>query len=169
MLPLQAQASLFHGETLDAVADAAAWVVLVIAPIVAIGVFWLVHIIPEKIAEKKHHPQTKAIQALCLLSLVFGGLLWPLALLWATSRPVLHKLAYGTDRESPLEPPREPPGPDQQGPPPLPVREELARLRAELERFNEDRPPSANEVLAMRGRLTTLEAAAGVPAIDVKE
>ncbi|MCW7538545.1 DUF3302 domain-containing protein [Aquabacterium sp. A7-Y] len=80
-------------------ADVAAWLVLVIAPIVGIGLFWLVHIIPEKIAEKKGHPQTQAIQALCLLSLVFGGLLWPLALLWATAKPVLHKLAYGTDRK----------------------------------------------------------------------
>jgi hypothetical protein len=35
---------------------------------------------------------------LCLLSLVFGGLLWPLAWLWAYTRPVLHKLAYGRDR-----------------------------------------------------------------------
>jgi hypothetical protein len=59
--------------------------------------FWLVHILPEKIAEKKKHPQTKAIQCLCLLSLCFGGVLWPLAWLWAYSKPVLHKLAYGTD------------------------------------------------------------------------
>jgi hypothetical protein len=32
------------------------------------------------------------------LSLVFGGLLWPLAWLWAYSKPVFHKLAYGTDK-----------------------------------------------------------------------
>jgi hypothetical protein len=32
-----------------------------------------------------------------LLSLVFGGLLWPIAWLWAYTKPVLHKLAYGTD------------------------------------------------------------------------
>ena len=29
---------------------------------------------------------------------VFGGILWPLAWLWAYTKPVLHKLAYGTDR-----------------------------------------------------------------------
>ena len=73
------------------------WVVLCVVPIVLISVFWLVHILPEKIAEKKKHPQAKAIQCLCLLSLFFGGLLWPLAWLWAYSKPVLHKLAYGTD------------------------------------------------------------------------
>ena len=96
-LPARAHASLFHGETLDSIANGISWVVLIIAPIIGISVFWLVHILPEKIAEKKKHPQTKAIQCLCLLSLCFGGLLWPLAWLWAYSKPVLHKLAYGTD------------------------------------------------------------------------
>jgi len=97
LLPQSAHASLFHGETLDAIANGISWVVLVIAPIIGIAVFWLVHILPEKVAEKKKHPQTKAIQCLCLLSLCFGGLLWPIAWLWAYSKPVLHKLAYGTD------------------------------------------------------------------------
>jgi CBS domain containing-hemolysin-like protein len=92
-----AHASLFQGETLDAVADAVAWGALIIAPITVIVVFWLVHILPEKIAEKRKHPQAKAIQVLCLLSLFFGGMLWPLAWLWAYSKPVLYKMAYGTD------------------------------------------------------------------------
>jgi hypothetical protein len=96
-LPSSAQASIFHGETLDAVANALSWVVLIIVPVVGIGAFWIVHILPEKIAEKKRHPQAKAIQTLCLLSLVFGGLLWPIAWLWAYTKPVLHKMAYGTD------------------------------------------------------------------------
>jgi hypothetical protein len=96
-LPTQAHASLFHGETLDSIANGISWVVLVIAPIIGIVAFWLVHILPEKIAEKKKHPQTRAIQCLCLLSLCFGGLLWPIAWLWAYTKPVLHKMAYGTD------------------------------------------------------------------------
>jgi len=93
-----AHASLFSGDTLDAVADGAAWVVLFIAPIAAIGIFLIIHILPEKIAEKEEHPQLDAIKTLCLLSLVFGGMLWPLAWLWAYTKPVAHKLAYGTDR-----------------------------------------------------------------------
>ena len=96
-LPSQAHASLFHGETLDAVANGISWLVLIVAPIIGVAVFWLVHILPEKIAEKKKHPQTRAIQCLCLLSLCFGGLLWPIAWLWAYTKPVLHKMAYGTD------------------------------------------------------------------------
>ena len=93
-----AHASLFSGETLDAVANGAAWVVLFIAPLAAIGIFLIIHILPEKIAEKKQHPQLDAIKTLCLLSLVFGGMLWPLAWLWAYTKPVVHKLAYGTDK-----------------------------------------------------------------------
>ena len=100
-LPSLAHASIFQGETLDAVANGAAWVVLFLAPAIFIAIFWLVHILPEKIAEDRQHPQAKAIQTLCLLSLVFGGLLWPLAWLWAYTKPVFHKMAYGTDKAGP--------------------------------------------------------------------
>jgi CBS domain containing-hemolysin-like protein len=96
-LPCRAHASLFQGETLDAVANGISWVVLIIGPIIGIVIFWLVHILPEKIAEKRKHPQAKAIQCVCLLSLCFGGMLWPFAWLWAYTKPVLHKMAYGTD------------------------------------------------------------------------
>jgi CBS domain containing-hemolysin-like protein len=94
-----ATASIFKGDTLDAVADVLAIVVLIVVPVVAIIVFWLVHVLPERYAEKRHHPQAKAIQVLCLLSLVFGGLLWPIAWLWAFTKPVAHKAAYGTDKD----------------------------------------------------------------------
>ena len=92
-----AHASLFSGDTLDKVADILAWIVLIAAPIIAVAVFWLVHILPERIAEQRHHPQAAAIKTLCLLSLFFGGLLWPIAWLWAYSKPVLYKMAYGVD------------------------------------------------------------------------
>jgi CBS domain containing-hemolysin-like protein len=93
-----AQASFLSGETLDKAADILAIIVLIIVPVVAVVVFWLVHILPEKFAHKRHHPQKDAIQVLCLLSLVFGGLLWPIAWLWAFTKPVLHRGAYGTDK-----------------------------------------------------------------------
>jgi CBS domain containing-hemolysin-like protein len=89
------------GETVDKIADVLAIVVMILVPIIGIVVFLLVHVIPEKIAEKNHHPQAQAIKTLCLLSLVFGGLLWPLAWLWAFSKPVLYKMAYGTDTLDP--------------------------------------------------------------------
>ena len=96
-LPSRAHASFLHGETLDSVAGVVAWFAFIIVPPVLIGVFLLVHILPEKVAEKRRHPQLGAIKCLCLLSLCFGGLLWPIAWLWAYSKPVLHKMAYGTD------------------------------------------------------------------------
>lgn len=101
-LPVRAHASLFHGETLDAIANGISWVAIIVGPIIGIVIFWLVHILPEKIAEKKKHPQTHAIQCVCLLSLVFGGLLWPFAWLWAYTKPVGYKLAYGTDVDETL-------------------------------------------------------------------
>ena len=93
-----AHASFLSGEALDTMADILAIVVLFLVPIVGIVVFWIVHVLPEKIAEKRHHPQTAAITTLCLLSLVFGGLLWPIAWLWAFTKPVIHRMAYGTDK-----------------------------------------------------------------------
>ncbi len=95
--PTAAHASFLSPEAEDKLATIIALVVIFVVPVVLITVFWLVHILPEKIAHKRHHPQFEAIRTLCLLSLVFGGLLWPLAWLWAYSKPVLHKLAYGTD------------------------------------------------------------------------
>ena len=113
---------MFHGETLDSVANVIAWFALIIAPIVLITVFLLVHILPEKVAEKRRHPQLGAIKCLCLLSLVFGGLLWPIAWLWAYSKPVLHKMAYGTD----VDHSHEKPGGEK------PATSELEQLRARV-------------------------------------
>jgi len=98
LVPAIAHASFFAGEALDKLADILTWVVICFVPIAVIVVFWLVHILPEKIAEKRHHPQQSAIKVLCLLSLVFGGMLWPIAWLWAYTKPVAYKMAYGTDK-----------------------------------------------------------------------
>ena len=96
-LPPDAHASLLSEEMEDKLATFMALFVIFLVPVVLIVLFWMVHILPEKIAHKRHHPQFEAIRTLCLLSLVFGGLLWPLAWLWAYSKPVMYKMAYGTD------------------------------------------------------------------------
>lgn len=126
LVPGVAHASMFQGETLDAIANFMAWVVLIIVPVIAIAVFWLVHILPEKIAHKRNHPQAEAIHTLCLLSLFFGGMLWPLAWLWAYSKPVLYKMAYGTDVGGHANEPAKPAAGT-----PTPA-EELAQLRNRL-------------------------------------
>jgi hypothetical protein len=96
LLPMTAHAVSGHLE--DAIADVLVWVVLVMVPILAIWLFWKLHVLPEVIAEKRHHPQADAIKALCLMSLVFGGMLWPFAWLWAYTKPVGYRLAYGRDK-----------------------------------------------------------------------
>jgi len=93
-----AHASIFQGEALDKAADIVALVVLFVVPVLLVAVFWLVHILPEKVAEQREHPQKDAIKTLCLLSLAFGGLLWPIAWIMAYSKPVLYKMAYGRDK-----------------------------------------------------------------------
>jgi len=93
-----ARASFLPPEMMDTAAMYLAWFVVIVVPIGAITLFWMVHVLPEKIAHKRHHPQRDAIHTLCLLSLAFGGLLWPLAWLWAYTKPVTYKMAYGTEK-----------------------------------------------------------------------
>ena len=82
----------------EQIADVMVWVLIVVLPIAALYIFWKIHVLPEVFAEKHHHPQKHAIQVLCLLSIAVGGMLWPLAWLWAFTKPVTYKAAYGTDK-----------------------------------------------------------------------
>ena len=93
-----AHASFLPPELMDSAAMYLAWFVVIVVPIAAITLFWLVHVLPEKIAHKRHHPQRDAIHTLCLLSLAFGGLLWPIAWLWAYTKPTGYRSTYGTDK-----------------------------------------------------------------------
>ena len=97
-LPTGAHASFLPPALMDSMSWGVAWFVIIVMPIAAIVLFWMVHVLPEKIAHKRHHPQKDAIQVLCLLSLVFGGLLWPIAWLWAYTKPVMHRMAFGTEK-----------------------------------------------------------------------
>ncbi len=124
-----AHASLLEGEALDSAAEIISWVVIIVAPMMAIALFWIVHVMPEKIAEDKGHPQAKAIQVLCLLSLVFGGLLWPIAWLWAYTKPVIYKMAYGTDT---VDHHHE----NQQAPEEEPLEQQIQALRGRLAELN---------------------------------
>jgi hypothetical protein len=113
------------GEFVDTIAGYLAIFVLFFVPALLIYLFWMIHILPEKIAERRGHPQADAIKTLCLLSLVFGGLLWPFAWLWAYSKPVFYKMAYGSDRvEHPAAAPQPSDHPDIESP----RHEELAAL-----------------------------------------
>ena len=147
-----AAASFLSGEALDTAANIVAWVALILVPIIGIVVFWIVHVMPEKIAHKRHHPQTQAIQTVCLLSLVFGGLLWPIAWLWAYTKPVGYKVAYGTDKH-----------PDYFDDAASRARdgaladEELAQLRHELDAMHA-RGPMPAKLVELRDYVTKLQA-----------
>lgn len=147
-----AHASFLSGDALAKAANVIAIVVLVIVPIVVIVAFWLVHVLPEKIAHKNHHPQTKAIQVLCLLSLVFGGMLWPLAWLWAYTKPVLHKMAYGTDKADEYFEELAAKSHDEAER----LRGDVARLRADLEQLIA-RGGAPAELELVRDRLASIE------------
>jgi CBS domain containing-hemolysin-like protein len=149
-----AHASFLSGEALDTAADVLAIVVLCVVPIAAIVVFWMVHILPEIIAEKRHHPQKDAITTLCLLSLVFGGMLWPIAWLWAYTRPVGYRMAYGTDKHEDYF--KDMAGKARAG---GLLREELAHMRDELDSMaaRGNLPPSLKD---LRAELDALHARA---------
>jgi len=147
-----AHASFLSGDTLAKAANVLAIIVIIIVPIVAVVVFWMVHVLPEKIAHKNHHPQTKAIQVLCLLSLVFGGMLWPIAWLWAYTKPVLHKMAYGTDKMDEYY--EELAAKDGQGAQDL--QGDVRRLRAELDALIA-RGDAPREMAMVRDRLAAIE------------
>ena len=106
----------------------------------------MVHVLPEKIAHKRHHPQLEAIKTLCLLSLVFGGLLWPIAWLWAYTKPVGYKLAYGTDKHPDYFKEHGLPEPES---PTADIRQRVAAL--------EGRGVPASELDAIRADLAALE------------
>jgi hypothetical protein len=132
-------ASLLSPEAEDKLATFLALFVIFIVPVVLITLFWLVHILPEQIAHKRNHPQFEAIRTLCLLSLIFGGLLWPIAWIWAYSKPVLHKMAYGTDKLHP----------DEHDTPTLGLHDRLARL--------EEQGVPAADLRAVRADIEALE------------
>jgi hypothetical protein len=89
---------------------------------------------------------------LCLLSLVFGGLLWPAAWLWAYSKPVLYKLAYGKDKSDDFYAglaAQESAGAGH-------LRDDVARLRSDLEKLLAQ-GGAPQELSEIRDRLAALE------------
>jgi len=150
LCPSTAQASFLSPELEDKLAGFLAVFVLFVVPVVLITLFWMVHVLPEKIAHKRHHPQLEGIRTLCLLSLVFGGLLWPLAWLWAYSKPVMYKLAYGTDRAPDALGEHAAPIALSAAPAALGLSDRVARL--------EQRGVSAADLSALRADLEAIEA-----------
>jgi hypothetical protein len=64
--------------------------VLLIAAVVAIG---LLGALPGRIARNRGHPQADAISVGGWLSLLFGGVLWPVMMIWAYTRYAGHQVS----------------------------------------------------------------------------
>lgn len=160
MLSPAVYASLFQGETLDSVANGLALFIIFALPIGGIYLFWMIHILPEKVAEKRHHPQKDAIKTLCLLSLLFGGLLWPFAWLWAYTKPVVYKQAYGTEKHTDyfLEAGEKAMKKEM-------TQAEIRALREELDQLAE-KGHLTSELQQVRDQLVAAEAASPVPAAE---
>jgi hypothetical protein len=77
----------------DSLADIVSWIAIIIIPIILGIVYWQIHYLPSKIAEKRQHPQQEAIHAMCMVSRFSGGLFWPIAFVWAHLRPAIVPLS----------------------------------------------------------------------------
>ena len=62
---------------------------IVLAVLLAVAIFFFMKLgeLPGKIADKRNHPQADAINVCGWLGVLTMGLLWPLAIIWAYTKP----------------------------------------------------------------------------------
>jgi len=67
-----------------------AFAFLVFAVLIFVGVVIVVNLgkLPGQLAHKWNHPQASAINAMSWIGIATGGLLWPIAFIWAFTTPV---------------------------------------------------------------------------------
>ena len=63
--------------------DIFAWVVLVIVLAVIVLVVWLMGSLPGHVARRRGHPYAEAVGVAGWITLIFGFVLWPVAVIWA--------------------------------------------------------------------------------------
>ena len=85
-------------DILDIITFAVFGILLVAAVVIVVTLGSL----PGQIAHKRGHPQAAAVTVAGWLGLVTGGILWPLALIWAFLKP-----AAGPPAGAPQSAPRE--------------------------------------------------------------
>jgi hypothetical protein len=64
------------------------FVILVVLFLIGIWVYVELAKFPGKKAREREHPQAEAISVLSWVGLLFGGVPWLIALVWAYTRPV---------------------------------------------------------------------------------
>ncbi|TCK98906.1 uncharacterized protein DUF3302 [Shimia isoporae] len=75
--------------------DIFAWIVLIVLVVTAIAVFITLAMLPGKIAAQRQHPYDEAINVAGWLGAFLGGVLWPIALIWAFTHKPSEEAAEG--------------------------------------------------------------------------
>lgn len=68
--------------------DIFAIIVLLILLIAILGIWIVLAMLPGKIAKDRNHPQAEAINVGGWLGALLGGVLWPIFLIWAFTKPL---------------------------------------------------------------------------------
>jgi prepilin signal peptidase PulO-like enzyme (type II secretory pathway) len=63
--------------------DLFAWIVLAIVLAVIVLVIWLMGSLPGHVARRRGHPWAEAVGVAGWITLIFGFVLWPIAMIWA--------------------------------------------------------------------------------------
>ncbi len=67
--------------------DIFALIVLVVLVLMVVGIWVFLSMMPGKIAKKRQHPQAEAINVCGWLGGLTLGILWPVAFVWAYTKP----------------------------------------------------------------------------------
>src|ERR1700737_4490543 len=78
--------------------DAFAFVVFAVLIFVGVIIVDTLGKLPGQLAHKWNHPQASAINAMSWIGIATGGLLWPVAFIWAFTTPFDKKSAVEDDR-----------------------------------------------------------------------
>ena len=75
--------------------------IVLLVLIVTLVVGWVVlAMLPGRIAAKNNHPQARAVNVAGWLGAIFGGVLWPLVLVWSMIKnPTVHTVGSGALQE----------------------------------------------------------------------
>lgn len=74
--------------------DVFALLVLAVLLVTAIALFAVLGSLPGRVAQARKHPQAEAVAVGGWLGMLFGGVLWPLVMIWAYAG------GSGVDRKS---------------------------------------------------------------------
>src|SRR5215472_15871283 len=91
------------GSIMIDVFDIFAFIVFGVLLVAAVVIGVTVGSLPGQIAHKRGHPQAAAITVAGWLGLATGGVIWPLALIWAFLAPAAARPALSAPQSAPRE------------------------------------------------------------------